>query len=148
MKSVRISAQDQSTQMDKDNAPGVGIFLLQSNVADSKELFKAIDSRILQVSFYNDFKNIFGQNLKLEFPCGFYFVKFLTNSLGECMLSRYWNFSFDRFFKPISSFKKHFTAYILSYFVIHRKSHVKFWNTKQMSSNYKMTPRGSCIFKF
>lgn len=48
-KSVRISAQDQSTQMDKDNAPGVGIFLLQSNVADSKELFKAIDSRILQM---------------------------------------------------------------------------------------------------
>lgn len=42
-KSVRISAQDAT------DATGVGVFLLQTNVADSKELFKAIDSRILQM---------------------------------------------------------------------------------------------------
>jgi len=42
-KSVRISAQDEK------EPSGVGVFLLQTSLADSKELFKAIDSRILQM---------------------------------------------------------------------------------------------------
>ena len=43
LQSVRISAQDEK------EPSGVGVFLLQTSLADSKELFKAIDSRILQV---------------------------------------------------------------------------------------------------
>lgn len=42
-KSIRISAQDPSSE------GGVGIFLVQTAVQDSKELFKAIDSRIVQM---------------------------------------------------------------------------------------------------